>query len=237
MRCFLVTMLAAVSVNAAAFSNNTLTVCVEEALASHAGRASAIENLQQAGRRLGLTVNVAVMPWRRCLLSADKGLVDAAAFTAYVGDNIPRFAFPMSGDKADPARSMRHSKIMLYRRAGASQDFDGVQLSPPHAVVGVRRGVLATQLQVRKVGGELDEGSEDFEVILRKLQLQRTDLAALSEGEADRLIVERFSGQIEKLPLPLFDQYTYLAFNRDAYRRDSALVERLWDELGKTPRK
>ena len=218
---------------AAAFSHNTVTVCVEDALAPGAGRVAYVEPLQQAGRRLGLEVRLQVMPWRRCLLSAEKGLVDAAAFTAYVGENMSRFAFPMAQERIDPARAMRRSRIMLYRRLGAAPDFDGTRLTPPNAMVGIRRGVVSSQLLVSRIGGRLDEGSEDFEVVLRKLVLERSDLAALSEIEADRMIAEKFPGKIEKLPHPLQEQQTYLAFNHAVYQRDSGLIERLWDELGR----
>ena len=124
--------LAAAASSSAAFAQ-PLRVCVD--VQSHLpfidprGGGISGELIQQAAREAGFVLSFYSRPTTRCREEIRAGIADAFPTTPFTPALIPFMAFPMDGDKADPARAVLVARAMVYRRRGSAASWNGTRFS------------------------------------------------------------------------------------------------------------
>jgi ABC-type amino acid transport substrate-binding protein len=182
--------------------------------------------LIDAGREAGLQVTILRLPSARCRLALNTGEADAMTLPA-VPAYLDELDFPLNpqGQPDVAARLGRLQFLLLRRRGEAALDWDGVRLSKPGLVVGIRRGVTTLVDRLHGLGVTVDDQAFAVDQLLAKLQARRIDLAAMSREE---FAAAKPSG-IEALGQPLISTDLHLATGR---RLASPLRERIaaWRE-------
>ena len=181
--------------------------------------------LTDAGREAGLQVTILRLPSVRCRLALNTGETDTITLPP-IPVYLDLLDFPL-GPQGQPDSALRVGRIqfLLLRRRGEGLDWDGVRLSNPKVVVGVRRGVTTLVERLQGLGVTVDDQAFAVDQLLAKLRAGRVDLAAMSREEFQ---AARPSG-IEALGQPLLSTDIHLAASR---RLASPLRERIaaWRE-------
>ena len=215
----------------------TLSVCVEEAFSPDTGSGQGEPNrlivLNQASADAHITIHYQFAPWKRCLALGRAGEVDAVAFVVPVGSNLDDFVFPMDKGHVNSSQALDAEKVMLYARRGEAIHFQGGRFSPPSVVVGARSGIKVIEAALRDSAVRYDDVANTYEVLFKKLQYKRIDIAVASQGEGDAMVAALGAQDFDKLPEPLVVAYAYLAFGKSAYARTPELAKALWEAIGK----
>jgi ABC-type amino acid transport substrate-binding protein len=167
--------------------------------------------LVDAGREAGLQVTILRLPSARRRLALNSGEADAMPLPA-VPAYLDELDFPLNtrGQPDAAARIGRIQFVLLRRRGETALDWDGVRLSSPGLVVGVRRGVTTLVERLRGLGVAVDDQAFANAQLLAKLQAGRVDLAAMSREE---FAADPPAG-VEALSQPLISTDVHLTTSR-----------------------
>ena len=182
------------------------------------------------GQRLGLRLEVTLLPWRRCLLSLQEGSVDGAFKASFQPERLKIGRYPMRGDQVDPERAMLEESYHLYRRKGSAVSWDGRQITQLEGAVGAQAGFsVVAWLRQQDVPTEASAKAPDS--ILAMLQRGRLGAAALQTSQGDYALsrIPQFAAQIERHGPPLVSKPYYLLLSHAFVKRHPALAERIWD--------
>nr|WP_316639542.1 hypothetical protein [uncultured Roseateles sp.] len=166
-------------------------------------------------------------PRARCLQDSRSGQADAL-IGVFSAERLQWLSYPMKGSQPDAAAGLAQLRFMVYRRSGATADWDGKRFYQlDHGAIGVQFG-FSYGLELARLGVPLDDKAPSAEQVLRKLDRGRIPLAILQEEQAQALIDTAFAGRIETLPHPFMQQTLYLIVTREFQARNPALVAQLW---------
>ena len=183
-----------------------------------------------AGRQVGLPVELVRWPARRCYEQMRLGQLEAGVAAA-IPANLEAFDFP--GNPApDPAMRVARTGLVLVKRASSPVQWDGHKLTwPPGSTprVGARAGFRAGQEAIHRLGLVLTPGPNQSAQVLRMLQLDRLDLAVLVQDEAEVLLArQEFSGLAIVDP-PLLVSDFYIMTRRQLPEPVRQKVQRWWE--------
>lgn len=213
-----------------------LQVCVGDVpvppfLSGDANHPGVTERLMvDAGRQIGLQVELLRWPARRCFEQMRLGKVEAGVGAA-IPSNMQEFDFPGS-PSGDPQMRVARTSIVLVKRQDAVVTWDGRRLEMPHASpmrLGARAGFRAATEAVRRLGLELTPGPNQSLHVLRMLQLGRLDLAVLVREEADTLLTRPEFSNLTQLEPPLLISDFYVMTIRQLPEAQRQQVQRWWE--------
>lgn len=216
---------------AAAFQVCVGDVPVPPYLSGDASRPGVTERLMvDAGRQIGLQVELLRWPARRCFEQMRLGKVEAGVGAA-IPANTQEFDFPGSPG-GDPQMRVARTSIVLVKRQDAVVNWDGRHLEMPHASpprLGARAGFRAGTEAVRRLGLELTPGPNQALHVLRMLQLGRLDLAVLVHEEADALLARPEFSNLTQLEPPLLVSDFFVMTIRQLPEAQRQQVQRWWE--------
>lgn len=183
-------------------------------------------------RELRYSVQVVVLPWRRCLESVRSGKIDALIGAGDVPYTRELAEFPRIGNVTDTGRSLGKARIMLVKRQSSTVGWDGSRFIDLKRPVGVSMGTQIMLTTVKDAGAVADDGGKTDLQNIRKLLESRVDLMAAYEFDLKELLAKGFLNKVEVLPVPLNEANYYLAFSKVYYARNAEAVEAIWNKIG-----
>lgn len=182
------------------------------------------------GQRLGLRFEVALLPWRRCLLSLQEGGVDGAFKASFQPERLKIGRYPMRGGQVDVERAMLEESYHLYRLKGSAVSWDGQRLSQLDGAVGAQAG-FSIVAWLRQQQLPIEASAKAPDAVLAMLQRGRIGAAALQTSQGDYTLSRHppFAAQIERQGPPLVSKPYYLLLSHAFVKRHPALAERIWD--------
>lgn len=167
-----------------------------------------VDVVREAARRLGLKVNVSVMPWPRLIASMRGGLLDCM-FAA--------FSTPQRQGYMNFTRVPLHvSRLALYAQRTAPFTFDRIE-----DLRGKRIGTLRDFRTVEILDKALDTGQfaervygNDFAQLFEMLAEKRVDVVIVNDQVARAILSKREDNAIIELPVALSSNAAFLTFSR-----------------------
>ncbi|WP_269632507.1 hypothetical protein [Pelomonas sp. BJYL3] len=186
--------------------------------------------MMDAGRQLGMQVELLRWPARRCFEQMRLGTVEAGVGAA-IPANQQEFDFP-GGTSVDPQMRIARAAIVLVRRQDQAIGWDGRLLERPASGplrVGARAGFRAAVEAIRRLGLEPSPGPNQTLQVLRMLQLGRLDLAVLVQDEADILLARPEFRSLVQMDPPLLVSDFYVMTIRQLPESQRQQVQRWWE--------
>lgn len=182
------------------------------------------------GQRLGLRLEVTLLPWRRCMLSLQEGGVDGAFKASFQPERLKIGRYPMRGDQVDPERAMLEESYHLYRRKGSAVSWDGRRITQPEGAVGAQAG-FSVVAWLRQLDVPTEASVKAPDSILTMLQRGRLGAAALQTSQGDYALsrTPQFAAHLERHGPPLVSKPYYLLLSHAFVKRFPQLAERIWD--------
>ncbi|MBL8833075.1 MAG: transporter substrate-binding domain-containing protein [Rhodospirillales bacterium] len=198
-----------------------------ETLAEKPG--TTVELIRLVAQDLGFKAEFVRAPWRRCLDLLKEGAVDAVVNGSFSAARLEFGAFPMAGDKADPARRSLSWTYTLYRKKGSPASWDGKAFSGLAAPIGAPLG-YSIVADLKKLGVQIDEAG-DAEINLRKVSAGRISGAVLLREATDPLIKSKAMTDLEVVLPPIEVKDYYIMLSHQLVKKDAALAERFWTKF------
>jgi len=189
--------------------------------------------IERAAARMGLALELSLMPWRRCQTELQRGGQDAALGMSFRSDRMLFAVFPWRDMAADETLRMRRESYSLYVLAQEGPAWDGHRLlGKGELVVGAPSGYSVVE-QLQAMGLKVDEGTRSVEANLEKLLKHRVQALALPTGEGDEALKRdaRWAQRVQRLDPPLVEKSYYLVYSHAYYGSNELQAKRLWAEL------
>jgi len=200
---------------------------------SRAGGGTVGTLVHAAAQRSGVTIRLHAAPVARCRVEIERGLADAYPMAPYMAELASIAAYPMHAGQPDRTRSVMVARMMLFRPAGSNVAWDGKQITGLRSkvLVGFSSPLLTQTLTAQHV--PIDQQGRSMAINFAKLLAGRGDAVGGFESEGRALMAQpAFAGKIEMLPLPLVEATYYMVVSKPYYARNSAAVERMWQQIG-----
>lgn len=184
---------------------------------------------QVAGR-----IEVAPLPWKRCLDDVKTGAADAAFKISYSAARAAELGnYPMAGDKPDASKRLLTDSYSLYRMKGSAVEWDGKVLKVAGSV-GAQSGFSVVE-QLKTLGAKVDDGTRSADDNLKKLVAGRFVALALQteEGDASVEASPEFKGKVERIKPVLVEKPYFLIFSKAFAAKNPAYVQEVWDAIGR----
>ena len=191
--------------------------------------------VRQAVENLGGQISFITAPWLRCRLGVKTGTYTAALPMVTSPEFLTDFAFPLKGGgTADSSRAVGTLTISVVRRVGSPVQWDGSSFQQLATPVMVLPGQMLGRDKLKALGVAEDVDSPQADSLLRKLVMERREVAVLPTGIAQSaLATEEFRDKLELLAQPLAMEPAYLSFNREFQRGNLRHVQAIWTELAR----
>lgn len=182
--------------------------------------------------RLGLGIEIELLPWKRCLMSMQEGRVDGAFKASFSEERLKLGSYPMLGDKPDPSRAMLEESYHLYRIKGSPVEAQQGRVRHLRGAIGAQAGFSIVD-QLKAQGLTVDAVAKAPDLILTKLMRGRIGAAALQTSQGDYALATQpeMAAVIERVGPPLAVKPYYLMLSHQLQRSDPALAERIWDGI------
>lgn len=190
--------------------------------------------LIDAGRQVGLQVQLLRWPSNRCRDMLRKGQIDAAA-AAPVLVNLEAGQFPMLDGHLDRQRRLTTLSLVWVKRSDAAWTWDGHQFQPNRSpLVGLRTGFKLGTTFAGGLGVRIESGLTRSDQILRMLTLGRIDLALMIREKAQAAIAgHEHRAVLSILPQEALTSDFYAPVSRHLDSAAMAQAQAWWDEIGR----
>lgn len=194
-----------------------------------------IDIFREVARRLGVTLNLSRVPWKRGLFMIETGEADGIFHASYKKDRTAYGVYPMlaDGKTPDQSRAVFFQAYSFYAVRGLGVAFDGKALTGTDGkAVAVTRGYsVISNLRALKIPYEEERTQA---VNLNKLENGRVAAYA----ELDNMIAPFLGADgkfhnVVKLSPPISVKAYYLLFSKKFYSRRPQLAEAFWNEIRK----
>ncbi len=194
--------------------------------------------LKKAAARAGVSIELPVMPIKRCMAEMVSGRI-AARVAGDTPVTRASLSFPSKAGAPDADLSLGYAREMAFRLKDGTVDWDGHSFVRLNGTVLMQPGFSYTEELMQRLHVNVDIGGKTLDANLGKLLAGRGDIAIGFEFYAPFVLARpEFTGKIEMLPIPVHEATYYLTFAPDYYKRHRADVERLWTaaaEIRRTP--
>lgn len=224
----LLLLLCAVAGNAAAL---TIRLCTFDSpyapLLMPDGSGQVQELLRRGARSAPVMLHQVTESRARCLSLLQRGEVDAT-LGAFLPDRLEYAVYPMVGGQPDESQALGVLRFMVYRRRGSALAWDG------HLFGNLGRQPVGIQLTsihgplLRQMGVVTDDSGRSVDDNLGKLAQNRVAATIGLEGEAQRVIEQKYRDEIEALPQPFQLTPLYLLVNRAYYQSHKPQIDEYW---------
>lgn len=189
--------------------------------------------IRRAGERQGLRVMFVAQPWRRCLAGVEHDVYSAVAGAAATAEYRAYMVFPLLAGQPDPRRALGVTRIMVFRRRDSGADWDGRRFRGLDKPLLYLSGRTTLKVLLDGLDVPTDDTARNSRQLAAMLLKGRGSLALDHEHQVERLLaMQDFHGQLEALPKPLAEGAVYLAVSRQAYGRNRAGIEAIWQAIG-----
>lgn len=190
------------------------------------------QHLKLVEKKLGLSMEITPLPWKRCMAELKSGNMDGAFKISYSAARAAEIGtYPMQGDKPDASKRLLTDSYSLYRLKGSNVSWDGKTLNA-NGPIGAQTGFSIVE-QLKALGATVDEGGRAPGNHLQKLLLGRLAAVALQSDEGDMNIISNpeFRGKIEKVVPVLVEKPYFLIFSRQFYAHHPGYAQQVWDAI------
>jgi polar amino acid transport system substrate-binding protein len=161
------------------------------------------------------------------------GEVDAI-LSAYLPERRAFGAFPMAGEQVNESMQLGAVRFLVYRKRGDHVQWNGKKfVHLGNDKVGVLAGLAVTAL-IRQAGATTDEGAKTIEQNFEKLAIDRVRAVVALEGDAQRVLEQKFKDRLEVLPTAFDVTPIYLHVNLTFYARNQYAVDQFWKAIRRT---
>ena len=187
-----------------------------------------IVHLKAVEQKLGVKLEMAPLPWKRCQESLKEGTVDGLFAASFKTDRLEIGAYPMAGDKPNAAQAMMDDSYSLYRLKGGAAQWDGKKITVAGAV-GAQPGYSIID-QLKQLGVKVDEGAKSADDNLKKLIAGRVDAVDLQTLEGDNSLrtTPEFTDKIEKVSPKLVEKPYFLMLSKQFVGKYGDFSKELW---------
>lgn len=189
--------------------------------------------LQLVERSLGSKIEVAPLPWRRCLAEVQAGTRDAAIKISFSATRAKEMGvYPMHQGKLDVNKRLHFDSYSLYRLKGSrAVDWDGKVLKS-QGKIGAQAGFSIVE-QLQALGATVDEGGRSAQEHFRKMLLGRVVAVALQTQQGDNAVAKdpEFRANIEKITPLLVEKPYFLMFSKQFYQQNPEFCAAVWQTI------
>lgn len=187
-----------------------------------------IVHLKAVEQKLGVKLEMAPLPWKRCQESLKEGSVDGLFAASFKTDRLEIGVYPMTGDKPNAGQAMMDDSYSLYRLKGGAAQWDGKKLTVTGAV-GAQPGYSIID-QLKQLGVKVDEGARSADDNLKKLIAGRVEAVALQTLEGDNSLrtTAEFADKIEKVNPKLVEKPYFLMLSKQFVGKYGDFSKELW---------
>ncbi len=216
-------------------ATESLTLCFESAdvkpWRTVDGAGLNFELIKEAAKRTQMRLEFRALPWKRCLAMLQANEVEGAFAASFSADRLEVGVYP-GGKTPDAAKRMHVDRYMLLRRKGDALSWDGKSFKNLNGAIGSQLG-YSIGAQLRAMGVNVDEGSQDPLSLVRKLIAGRISAAALGGSDAAGLMSSQpwLAAEVEVLPIALTEKPYFLMLSHAFVKAAPASAARLWDAI------
>lgn len=186
--------------------------------------------LRRVGERLGSSVQITPLPWKRCLAEARAGLYDGVSAMSYTAERGQQFVFPLrAAEQPDASRRISSDTYSLYRLRNST--LSGTGFSVLNGVkVAAQAGYSIVQ-PLKEAGAIVDDSQKEADEALRKVSLGMVTAAALLSREGDSSLQSGpYRDSLQRVDPPLLSKDYFTVFHADFVHRHAAFSQRFWQE-------
>ena len=190
-----------------------------------------IELLMKAAKQVGIDLKITRLPSKRVLNNLEEEKSDAALIFSYSEERAKYAAYPMKNGKPDSARRIYNVGYAIYKQKNSPLKWDGKQFQNLKGAIGSILGWSVSE-DLSKMGLKVEE-VKTHKQNLEKLKLGRVAAIVGPEEVIDYFISTADYKNIEKMQKPFSEKPYFVIFNKKFKEKNSAIVEKFWDTIGK----
>lgn len=206
-------------------------LCYDDVELLKDGRGLAVELLEIASKKTGVTYELVALPWKRCLMEVEKGEV-AGAFPASFSEERAKFAaYPMTDNKPDAEKRLNTDGYTLYRLKGNNVSWDGSKFSNLTGPIGTQASYSIIP-DLIKWGAKVDTQTRKPETLMRALVDGHLQSVALLTGQGSYTLKNpAYAGKVEAVDPPLVSKPYYLIISKEHYEKNRKSIDALWTAI------
>lgn len=212
-------------------------VCANDALGKLDNNNSAHVLARTALARVPeLRVQMALLPWQRCLSDAANGQFDAVLAASYTAQRAQSLAYPLNAQgEPDASRRMFQVGYVLLKRKDSPVLWDGERFhhssARPGEAIGAERG-YSIVLFARDRGAVVEDRFPSYGSLIESLRIGRTAGVLINqEGAISLLSDAAWRAELEMSGPPITPKAYYLPVSHAFQAAHPELTERLWTTL------
>ena len=181
---------------------------------------------------LGIEVELRSLPWKRCLLHLQTGIVDGAFAASFRSERQVMGMYPTQGNnELDVSKRIHVSSYYLYTAVGSKLGWDGREFSHLTGDITVQLG-----FSISGVLGEMGVSVNEVkgpEVALKDVLSGLSQGTALQAERADYILSSDpfFDGKIKKHKILLTEKPYYLMLSFNLTSKYPAYSQFIWERL------
>jgi polar amino acid transport system substrate-binding protein len=181
---------------------------------------------------LGIEITLRSLPWKRCLLHLQTGLVDGAFAASYRPERLTMGMYPTKGNKEqDVSKRIHISSYYLYTAVDSKLTWDGQEFSNLSGDISVQLG-FSISGKLEEMGVSVNE-VKGPERALKDVLSELSQGAALQAERADYILssAPSFDGRIKKHKIILTEKPYYLMLSFNLTNKYSSYSQYIWERL------
>ncbi len=215
------------------FASERLTFCFENKLVAPWRNVDKtglnFELLQRVEKKLDLSFDYQLLPWKRCLAKLKANEVDGA-FTVSFSDERREFgAFP-GNEQADVKRRMHFARYFLVRKKGSNVSWDGKQFHNLDGKIAFQLGYSVGDM-LRGLRVPVDEAADSPHSVGRKVLAGRVAGAAMMDSDTYAVMQGPLASKLEVVDTPLIEKPYYLMLSNALVKARPELAEQIWKQV------
>lgn len=189
-----------------------------------------IEMIREVGNRLKLEFEFRKMPWKRCLLSVKKNIMDGTIDASFNKERMIVGVYPMINGKINISKRNNTQNYSIFTtKLSEIKSFSDLLNNKK---VGVNRGYsIISNLQKKGIKKVIE--TNDTLASLRMLVYGRIDaLVDLANNVNNKIDVHKGEfNSIHMLSPPVKSKHYYLLFSHQFYRENTSLAIKIWNTM------
>ncbi|WP_163832743.1 substrate-binding periplasmic protein [Spartinivicinus ruber] len=188
-----------------------------------------IEIIQAVGHQLKLNFVFVEMPWKRCLYTVQKNIMDGTVDASFKKERTKVGVYPMANGKIDISkRNSTQSYSIFTTHSSDINSLEGLL----NKYVGVTRGYsIISDLKNKGVKNIIETNGSlvSLRMLMRKRVHAIVDLEANIKNQLHLHAIE--FQNIRMVTPPVKSKPYYLLFSHQFYRENKLLAHKIWNEI------